>query len=175
MTDIKWTNDRIRLGDLQPWEHNPRQSTDKQAERIADSHRLFGQVETIAIDPDGKVLNGHQRLSSWLAEYGPDFEADVRRCNRKLDTEERQALTAMLHAGAVGSWDWDALSGWDVEILQGFGFDEDLVTEWHRDAFSLGEWLVSEIEPPSLDELEQEYGEPGDRDFWPFIRVQGSP
>ena len=30
-------------------------------------------------------------------------------------------------------------------------------------------------ETPHLDDLEDEYGDPGERDFWPFIRVQVSP
>jgi len=29
--------------------------------------------------------------------------------------------------------------------------------------------------PPSLDELAAEYGEPQERDFWPYIKVQVSP
>jgi hypothetical protein len=28
---------------------------------------------------------------------------------------------------------------------------------------------------PHLDDLADEYGDPGERDFWPFIRVQVSP
>lgn len=168
MSDIVWKNDTIKLGDLQPWEHNPRYSTEKQAERIADSHRLFGQVETIAIGPNGEVLNGHQRLSAWLAEYGADYKVDVRRASRTLDDRERQALTAMLHAGAVGSWDWDSLANWDVDILQGFGFDEDLLKDWQRDTFALGDLLASENgngEPPETapqidraEELRQKWG-----------------
>lgn len=30
-------------------------------------------------------------------------------------------------------------------------------------------------ETPHLDDLENEYGEPEERDFWPFIRVQVAP
>ncbi len=30
-------------------------------------------------------------------------------------------------------------------------------------------------EPPSLDDLASEYGEPQERDFWPMVRVQVSP
>src|SRR3972149_3898453 len=141
---ITWTNDQICLGALKPWENNPRYSTEQQAERISDSHRMFGQVETIAIGPDGSVYNGHERLSAWLAEYGPDYVVDVRRCSRKLKDDERQALTAMLHAGAVGSWDFDTLANWDSDILQGFGFDEDLLKGWQRDTFALGDLLASE-------------------------------
>mgnify|MGYP000912660870 CR=1 FL=1 len=29
--------------------------------------------------------------------------------------------------------------------------------------------------PPSLDDLAEMYGDPDERDFWPFIRVQVSP
>src|SRR3972149_5421213 len=141
---ITWTNDQICLGALKPWENNPRYSTEQQAERISDSHRMFGQVETIAIGPDGSVYNGHERLSAWLAEYGPDYVVDVRRCSRKLKDDERQALTAMLHAGAVGSWDFDTLANWDSDILQGFGFDEDLLKGWQKDTFALGDLLASE-------------------------------
>jgi len=140
---ITWTNDQIRLGDLKAWEHNPRYSTEKQAERITDSHRMFGQVDLIAIDAVNSVLNGHQRLSVWLAEYGADYVVDVRRCSRELEDDERQALTTLLHVGAVGSFNWDILSGWDADILQGFGFDEDLLKGWQKDTFALGDLLAS--------------------------------
>jgi site-specific DNA-methyltransferase (adenine-specific)/site-specific DNA-methyltransferase (cytosine-N4-specific) len=162
LSDIKWTNDKIRLGDLDLWEHNPRYSTEAQGERITDSHRMFGQVETIAIGPDGEVFNGHQRVGAWIKEYGPDYEVDVRRASRKLDDQERQALTAMLHAGAVGSWDWDSLANWDADILQGFGFDEDLLKTWQTDSFALGDLLGSENggepepeQPPNVDKAEE--------------------
>jgi len=30
-------------------------------------------------------------------------------------------------------------------------------------------------EPQSLDELAEQYGEPEERDFWPWVKVQVSP
>jgi hypothetical protein len=40
--------------------------------------------------------------------------------------------------------------------------------------FSEGELgLIGDI--PTLDELEAEHGEPEERDFWPYVRVQVSP
>lgn len=45
---ITWTNERRKLSDLIPWERNPRQIQDAQAERLADSVETFGQVETLA-------------------------------------------------------------------------------------------------------------------------------
>ena len=45
---ITWTNERRKLADLIPWEHNPRTIKQKQAERLVDSVETFGQVETLA-------------------------------------------------------------------------------------------------------------------------------
>lgn len=45
---ITWTNERRKLSDLIPWERNPRQIQDAQAERLVDSVETFGQVETLA-------------------------------------------------------------------------------------------------------------------------------
>lgn len=47
-TAITWTNERRKLADLIPWEHNPRVIKQKQAERLVDSVETFGQVETLA-------------------------------------------------------------------------------------------------------------------------------
>jgi ParB-like chromosome segregation protein Spo0J len=60
---ITWTNERRKLSDLIPWERNPRTIKNAQAERLVDSVETFGQVETLAINPDNGVLNGHQRVS----------------------------------------------------------------------------------------------------------------
>lgn len=152
MSDIKWANDTVKLSVLEPWLNNPRYSTEAQVERITDSHRMFGQVEIFAVGPNNELYNGHQRLSAWLAEYGPDFEVDVRRSSRPLDEAEKQALTAMLHAGAIGSWDWDTLANWDADILKDFGFDEDLLKSWQTDTFALGDLLASEDEQGDNDE-----------------------
>jgi len=141
VTQIKWNNTTIKLGDLVPWEHNPRYSTEVQAERITDSHRVFGQAETLAIDAENNVLNGHQRLNAWLAEYGPDFEIDARKADKVFDEAEKQAFTAMLHVAAVGSWNFTEIAnwGWDADELASFGFDDYKIKEWHDNAFSLEE------------------------------------
>lgn len=124
VSEFIWVNDNIRLGDIDPWEYNPRLSTKKQAERIVQSHNDFGQVDVFAVGPRNEagkypLYNGHQRHSAWLAEFGPDYMVDVRRCSRELTTEERQALTGYLHSGAVGSWNWDILPSIDQDILGG--------------------------------------------------------
>lgn len=141
---IKWVNARVRLGDLKPWAENPRMSTKAQAKRILRSFEEFGQVEPIAIGPDNEVYNGHQRLSALLAVHGEAHEVDARRASRALSDDERRKLTIYLHAGAVGSWDWDTLSGWDAEEMTDWGLSEDTLSGWRRDVAALGAMLSSE-------------------------------
>lgn len=148
-----WTPCTVKLADLRPWADNPRMSTKKQAQRLLDSWKRFGQVQTIAIGPDNEVYDGHQRLSALLTVHGSEYTVDARRCSRALSDEERRALVVTLHAGAVGSWDWDALSGWDAGELQEWGFDGDTLTNWQKDVTALGTMLQSEgPEFPEYDE-----------------------
>jgi hypothetical protein len=149
MSDITWTNTRVRLGDLKPWSDNPRMSTKAQAKRLLASFDKFGQVQTVAVDPDCNVLDGHQRLSALLTLHGDGYELDARQSNRALTDNERQELVVSLHAGAVGSWDWDKVSSWSAADLQGWGMDKDLLKGWNNDANNLKELLKSE--QPSAD------------------------
>jgi hypothetical protein len=144
MSDIIWTNVRVRLGDLKPWASNPRQSSKAQARRLLASFEKFGQVQTVAIDPDCNVLDGHQRLSALLTIHGDGYELDARQSNRALTDAERRELVVSLHAGAVGSWDWNAISGWNSEELQSWGMDGDLLRNWNLDALNLREMIGSD-------------------------------
>jgi hypothetical protein len=162
MTDITWTNIKVRLGDLKPWADNPRMSTKAQARRLLQSFDKFGQVQTVAIDPDCNVLDGHQRLSALLTIHGPDYELDARQASRELSDAERRELVVSLHAGAVGSWDWNAISGWNSEELQSWGMDGDALRQWNLDALNLREMLGSDTpidyqkEWEGMPEFEQE-------------------
>ena len=164
---ITWQPCTVKLSDLRPWADNPRMSTKKQAQRLLDSWTRFGQVQAIAIGPDNEVYDGHQRLSALLTVHGNGYTVDARRCSRALSDEERRALVVTLHAGAVGSWDWDALSGWDAGELQQWGFDGDTLTNWQKDVTALGAMLSAEAEQPpddpgaqvdKADELRQKWG-----------------
>lgn len=74
MSELVWAPVRVRIGDLRLWERNPRRIRPAHAKRPLKSWEEFGQVQTIAIGPDGEVYDGHQRLSALLAAYGPDYE-----------------------------------------------------------------------------------------------------
>jgi hypothetical protein len=144
MSDISWINTTIKLGSLKPWGGNPRQSTKQTAKKLLQSFETFGQVESVAIGPDNEVYNGHQRLSALMTVHGKDYTVDARRASRALTDEERRQLTLMLHAGATGEWDWDALSAWDAEELREWAFDDSLLITWKRDVAALGNFLGSE-------------------------------
>jgi hypothetical protein len=124
MKQITWSNERRKLSDLIPWQRNPRQIEDAQAERLVDSVETFGQVETLAIGPDDELYNGHQRLSVLAGQYGMDYEVDVRVASRPLTEKEREKLTVYLHKGAAGDWNWAALAEWSADDLLAWGFTE---------------------------------------------------
>lgn len=134
---IIWTNCKVKLGDLKTWDKNPRKSTKEQAERILQSIDEFGQADVFLVGPDNDVYNGHQRLSALLVKYGKKHVVDARRASRKLSEQERKKLTAFLHAGATGGWDWKALEDWDATELQEWGMDKDLLKSWKTDFSSL--------------------------------------
>jgi len=150
---LTWTNERVRLRDLKPWERNPRQMSKRAAQRLLDSWRDYGQVHLVVVGPDNEVYDGHQRLSALKAVYGEDYELEVRRASRSLADDERRRLVVLLHSGATGRWDWDALAGWEAQQLIEWGLDEDTLKQWRLDTAGLLSFLESE-------QVNQKCGEP---------------
>lgn len=150
MMNITWTNTSVKLGDLKPWADNPKLSTKAQAKRILDSWQKFGQVMTVAVDPDLNVLDGHQRLSVLLTLYGADYQIDARQASRHLSDEERRAMVLAL-TNATGSWNWDSLAGWKAEELKEWGFDKDTQSGWGKDYSNLTEFIRANDETPNFE------------------------
>ena len=139
MADITWTNEKRTLSQLIPWPRNPRLIKNASAKRLQQSFVKFGQPETIQIGPDDSVYNGHQRLKSWLTEFG-DVEVDVRVSSRPLTEKEREKLTVYLHKGATGEFDFDILAN---------EFELDDLLEWGFEPFEFG--LEDEKPEPAED------------------------
>ena len=126
MSNITWTTERRKIRDLIPWPRNPRQIKGEQVKRLQESVEEFGQFETIAVGPGNEVYNGHQRLKSWGAKFGPDYEVEVRVSSRQLSEKEREKLTILAHKGAAGEWDFDTLANeFEVSELLEWGFSEN--------------------------------------------------
>ena len=151
---LTWTNERIRLRDLKPWERNPRQITKRAAQRLLDSWRDYGQVQLVVIGPDNEVYDGHQRLSALKAVYGEDYELEARRASRALTDDERRRLVVLLHSGATGHWDWDAFAGWEAQRLIEWGLDEDTLKQWRLDTAGLSSLLESEQAHPGAPDAD---------------------
>lgn len=147
MSDLSWRPVTVTLSELQPWARNPRRLSKKQAARLLQSWDDLGQFQTIAIGPGGEVYDGHQRLSVLKAAHGNDYTVQALQASRALTEAEREALT-ILSQTAAGSWDWDALAGWDTALLQSLGMDTDLLAGLNDDAANLREMLNSEKPAP---------------------------
>jgi len=154
MTDLIWTPIKIRLGQIRPWEANPRMSTKAQAQRLIKSERELGTPQTLAVSPfteDNRVhlYDGHQRTAAWFTVKQPNFEVWALQSNRMLTDDERKKISVLLHT-ATGSWSWDALSSWSAADLREWGMDEDTLKGWNNDANNLKELLISSDEVPDF-------------------------
>jgi len=153
---VYWTNEKRKLSQLKPWPRNPRQIKSDQAKRLGESFDQFGQVETLAIGPDGEIYNGHQRLNVLMVEQGADYEVDVRVASRPLTEKEREKLTIYLHKGAAGEWDFDVLANeFELGDLLDWGFD--------KKELDLDLWLPEPPEDPGAqmdraEELREKWG-----------------
>ena len=133
MRKLIWTTVPKRVNDLIPQKINPRVIADKQMSDLKKSLQKYNLVEIPAVDTDGKILAGHQRvLGLQLLGRGEEI-IDVRIPNRKLtEKESKQYLIASNKLG--GDWDYDLLKSFDMEILQLAGFDDmEIAKFWDED------------------------------------------
>jgi hypothetical protein len=152
---ITWQNITVKIGQLKPWENNPKFSTIEQAKRIEASWKKWGQVTTIAVDKKFNVIDGHQRLSVLKTLYGDEYEVDVRQCSIATTEDMRKELVITLTSGAVGSLDWEKLKDWNPEELVTYGLDKDTLERLNKDAENLNGLLSSlyEFEPNKSPEI----------------------
>lgn len=138
-------------------------STKAQAERLIQSERELGQVQTIAIGPAndaGKhpLYDGHQRYSAWYTVKGAEYELTALQSNRPLTEDERRKMSILLHT-ATGGWNWDKMAGWQVGELKEWGLvNQENVKGWNLDALNVREILNGEGEP--IDPMAEWQGMP---------------
>ena len=141
---MNWTPVDVRLGDLKPWERNPKTISKAHAKRLLELWERLGQFQTIAIGPGGEVYDGHQRLNVLKAAHGVGYTVRALQAERTLTEAEREELTIAAHVGTTGQFDWDALSGWDAGNLQQWGFDAETLDGWRVDTAALDAMLVAD-------------------------------
>ena len=129
---LKWRTVKRRVNDLAPYDRNPRQISDKQLEDLKKSLKTMGLVEIPAIDLDGRIVAGHQRIRV-LKLLGKGQELiDVRLPSRKLTQKEFEQY--LLSSNALGGdWNYEKLKSFDIDTLLTIGFDEnDLAKIWDQ-------------------------------------------
>ncbi|MBX9906352.1 DNA modification methylase [Patescibacteria group bacterium] len=153
MKKLIWATAQRRVNDLIPQDVNPRSITDKQMSDLKRSLKKYNLVEIPAIDANGSILAGHQRIKALQLLNRGDEIIDVRVPNRKLTKEESdEYLIASNKLG--GDWDFDLLKGFEMGALEFGGFDDielsdiyDKETEVADDSFDEEKELKKIVEP----------------------------
>jgi DNA modification methylase len=131
MQKLIWKTEKRRINDLVPFEKNPRTISPKQLVDLTKSLKKFNLVEIPAIDMNGRILAGHQRLKVLQVLGRGEEEIDVRVPNRKLTEKESEQY--LISSNALGGdWDFEKLKSFDLDLLLDVGFDQvDLSHLWN--------------------------------------------
>ncbi len=130
---LSWTTERRVVDQLLANKKSPRKISKEQAARLKKSIEKLNLVEIPAVDLDGTILAGHQRIKV-LQLLGRGKESiDVRVPNRKLTQVEADEY--MIGSNAIhGDWDFDLLKDFEVDLLLDLGFDQkELDDIWKLD------------------------------------------
>ena len=130
---LQWHTVQKRVNDLVPQEVNPRKINDKQMLDLKKSLAKFNLVEIPAVDLDGKIIAGHQRMKALQLLGRGEELIDVRVPNRKLSEDE--AKRYLIASNALGGdWDFEKLKSFDLDLLIDIGFDQvDLSHFWDKE------------------------------------------
>ncbi len=121
---MKWTTIQRKINELIPYEHNPRQMTEKQNADLKASLEKFDLVEIPAINTDGTILAGHQRLRLMQTLGRGDEFIDVRIPDRELTPKEVQEYNIRSNKN-TGEFNFDVLANsFEVPDLVEWGFIE---------------------------------------------------
>jgi len=129
---LQWHTEERKVDSLLPHKKTPRKISKEQADRLKQSLETYGLVEIPAVDLDGIILAGHQRIKVLQLLGQGDSFIDVRVPNRKLTDEEAERY--MLGSNAIhGEWDFDLLKGFEMDLLVDLGFDQKELDEiWNK-------------------------------------------
>ena len=129
-TKLSWHNEKRKVDDLMPFSKNPRTLSEKQEKDLKKSIELFNLVEIPALDTDNKIIAGHQRVHVLQLLGRGQEEIDVRLPNRKLTEKEYEGYLLRSNSN-TGSWDYELLKAFDLDLLLDVGFDNvDLSGIW---------------------------------------------
>lgn len=117
---VNWTLETRKIKDLKSHHKNPRKLSKHDAHHLQRSIEKFGLADKPAINFDGTIIGGHQRIAI-LKRMG-EKEVEVYVADRQLDQKDVDELNIRLNRNA-GEWDFDILANeWEMDDLLDFGF-----------------------------------------------------
>jgi len=132
MTKLIWHTTRRKVNDLLPYVKNPRSISEKQMSDLKKSLKRFNLVELPAVDVDGKIVAGHQRIRALQILGRGDELIETRVPNRKLTQKEYDQY--LITSNVVGGdWDFSKLKSFNLDMLVDVGFNKsELEDVWNE-------------------------------------------
>lgn len=120
---LEWRTERRKIKDLIPYKDNPRTLSKTQLEGLKRSLKKFNLAELPAINTDGAIVAGNQRILALSLLGRDEEEIEVRVPNRPLTKAEfRDYLLTSNRSG--GSWNFEKLAEeFELDELLIAGFD----------------------------------------------------
>lgn len=153
---LTWHTEERKVDSLLPHKKTPRKISKEQSDRLKRSLETYGLVEIPAIDLDGTILAGHQRIKVLQLLGQGNSTIDVRVPNRKLTDAEAEAY--LIGSNSIhGEWDFDLLRDFEMDLLVDLGFDQkELDDIWNKS-------LKEEFDPEKeLKKIKTAKTQPGD-------------
>jgi ParB-like chromosome segregation protein Spo0J len=151
-----------------PYVRNPAKHPDEDVVKMAGLLKEFGCRPPLLIKSDGELVDGHLRYLASL-RLGWDKVPTIS-CDDWTDAKIKAYRITSRTSANWAEWD-DELLKLEVADLKEMDFDIDNLGFSDEDFSGFDEPAGT----PSLDDLEKEYGEPKDDDFYPIIKVQATP
>lgn len=123
MKKLNWRTEMRKINDLVLFEENPRTITEHQMEILKRSLKKFNLVELPAIDSDGTILAGNQRIRALQLLGRGEEEIPIRTPNRKLSKKEAEEYLLTSNRSG-GTWNYEILKSFDMDLLIDVGFEE---------------------------------------------------
>jgi len=150
MDELEWRTEKRAIKNLKSYNSNPRKITDEQMQQLKKSIEKFNFVELPAINVDGTIVAGHQRIQALRILGRDEEEIEVRVPNRKLTEKEVEEYNIRSNKN-TGEFDFAILSeAFNPEELREWGFSEEEVGNMnlYADDYSKEEFteLVSQFD-----------------------------
>jgi hypothetical protein len=155
-----WLETRdVQITDLVRYPGNARQGN---VAEIQASLRRHGQYRSLVVRDTGTelvILAGNHTRDALLGEGHETARCEIITCT---EDEGRRINLADNRMADLGTYDNDALA----ELLASLDGDYD-GTGWDQSGLDSIQAL---LQPPDLDDLGRNLGDPGDRDTWPTVK-----